>query len=60
MFRKTSTRQAPWIVVDGNNKQAARIAALTAIADRLEANVPMAPPELDPELEKVARRALGL
>lgn len=60
MFRKTSTRQVPWIVIDGNNKQAARIAALTAIADRLEANVPMAPPELDPELEKVARRALGL
>ncbi len=36
MFRETDTKQAPWIVIDGSNKKAARIAALTAIADRLE------------------------
>ncbi len=59
MFRRTDTRWGPWIIIDGNDKQAARLAALTAIADRLEAHVPMDPPPLDPELESVARKALG-
>ncbi|WP_109806868.1 polyphosphate kinase 2 family protein [Sphingosinithalassobacter portus] len=59
MFARTDTEKAPWIVIDGNNKKAARIAALTAIADRLEACVPMQPPELPPEVVKVARAALG-
>ena len=36
------------------------LAALTAIAEALEANVDMTPPELDPEIEKVARTALGI
>ncbi|UZK66915.1 polyphosphate kinase 2 family protein [Sphingomonas sp. M1-B02] len=60
MFRETDTKTAPWIVIDGNNKKAARIAALTAIAEALEAHVPMDPPQLDPEVERVAREALGL
>ena len=60
MFARTSTERAPWIVIDGNHKKAARIAALTAIADALEAKVPMEPPALDPEVEKVAKKALGL
>lgn len=60
MFERTNTRHAPWIVIDGNDKKAARIAALTAIADALEAKVDMTPPRLDPEVEKVARKALGL
>ncbi len=59
MFERTDTRIAPWTVIDGNDKKAARIAALTAIADQLEAHVPMDPPKLDPEVEKVARKALG-
>ena len=59
MFARTNTDAAPWIVIDGNDKKAARIAALTAIADALEANVSMEPPALDPEVEKVARAALG-
>jgi polyphosphate kinase 2 (PPK2 family) len=59
MFRRTDTRWAPWIAIDGNDKQAARIAALTAIAKRLEANVPMDPPPIDPALEKLALMALG-
>ena len=33
MFAQTDTRWAPWQVIDANDKQAARIAALTAIAD---------------------------
>ncbi|QHL91510.1 polyphosphate kinase [Sphingomonas changnyeongensis] len=59
MFRLTDTRWAPWTVIDGNDKPAARIHALTAIADQLEAAVPMTPPPLDPELERIVRTQLG-
>lgn len=60
MFARTDTGGAPWTVINGNDKKAARIHALTEIADRLEANVDMTPPPLDPELERVAKAALGL
>jgi polyphosphate kinase 2 (PPK2 family) len=60
MFERTDTTTAPWHVIDGNDKKAARIKALTVIADALSANVPMQPPLLDPEVERVARAALGL
>jgi len=59
MFAHTDTKAAPWTVIDGNNKKAARIAALTVIADRLEASVPMVPPPLDPELAELAREAFA-
>jgi AMP-polyphosphate phosphotransferase len=59
MFARTDTRHAPWVAIDGNDRKAARIAALTAIADRLEAHVDMAMPELDPALDAEARRALS-
>lgn len=52
MFARTDA--VPWHVVDGNNKKAARIAALTAIADRLEAAVDMTPPPLDPAVAALA------
>jgi len=58
MFERTDTGAAPWHVIDGNNKKAARIAALTVVADTLAANVPMDPPALDPEFERIAREAL--
>lgn len=57
MFARTNTDIAPWIVIDGNDKKAARIAALTAIADALAARVPMEPPALDPAVEAAAREA---
>ena len=60
MLRLTDTSHAPWWIVDSNDKKAARIHALTAVADHLEANVDMTPPPLDPELERVAKAALGL
>lgn len=60
MFRETDTRWAPWKVIDGNNKKAARIAALTYIADTLERSAPSDPPELDPDFERYARAQLGL
>lgn len=59
MFHETDTPQARWTVIDGNNKKAARIAALTAIAEQLETHVPMVPPALDAEVVKVATEALG-
>lgn len=44
MFKLTDTRWAPWIVIDANDKQAARIAALTAICGAMEKAIPMEPP----------------
>lgn len=59
MFARTDTPSARWTIIDGNNKKAARIAALTAIADQLEAKIDMTPPQLDPEVVKIAEAALG-
>src|SRR3954447_25192514 len=57
MFSHTNTPWAQWTIIDGNNKKAARIAALTAVADALEAAVPMEPPKADPEVEALAKKA---
>ena len=59
MFGLTDTRWAPWKAIDGNNKRAARIAALTWIAERLEKAVPMTPPPPDPALNRLAKDAFG-
>ena len=59
MFTQTNTRWAPWKVIDGNNKKAARIAALTHIAEALEAKVSMTPPDADPAVVELARAAFG-
>jgi polyphosphate kinase 2 (PPK2 family) len=59
MFRHTDTAVAPWHVIDAGNKKAARIAALTHVADRLERHVPMDPPAADPALIALARAHFG-
>ena len=59
MFERTDTRWAPWRVIDANNKKAARIAALTYVADRLEAAVSMKPLDPDPEVVALANTAFG-
>lgn len=59
MFRQTDTRWAPWHVIDGNDKKAARIAALTYVADRLENLVPMEMPDANPAVVKLAKEAFG-
>ena len=59
MFERTHTAAAPWTVIDGNSKKAARIAALTHIAERLEAAVPQTPVPLDPAFAAMARAALA-
>ncbi len=58
MFAQTDTRWAPWTIIDGNNKKAARIAALGAIANQLEARVTMEPPPADPDIEQLVGEAL--
>ncbi|MBO9671275.1 MAG: polyphosphate kinase [Sphingobium sp.] len=59
MFAKTDTRWAPWHVIDGNDRKASRIAALTRIADALEKHVPMDMPEADPAVVELAKEAFG-
>ncbi len=36
MVQRTSTRTAPWILVEGNDKKHARVKVLTTLCDRLE------------------------
>lgn len=59
MFKRTDTAHAPWTVIDGNHRKAARIAALSAIADRLEQLVPMKMPRADPKVVALAKKAFG-
>jgi len=59
MFERTNSDIAPWRIVDGNNKKAARIAALQIVADALERAVPLDPPPIDPEVERLAKAAFA-
>jgi AMP-polyphosphate phosphotransferase len=59
MLAKTDKPDARWVVFDGNNQKAARIAVLTHIVAELEASVPKDFPEADPELAKLAKEAFG-
>ncbi len=59
MFERTDTRWAPWTAIDGNHKKSARIAALKTVADRLDAALPGDFPELDKQVAKAAKKALG-
>ena len=59
MFAHTSTRWAPWRAIDGNNKKAARLAVLSAVAETLEKAVPLDPPKASKETEALAQKAFG-
>ena len=43
LVQRTSTRTAPWILVEGNDKRFARVKVLTTLCDRLEAALAAAP-----------------
>ena len=58
MLAETDTRWAPWTAIDGNDKKAARIAALARVADALAAALPPGPPPDGEEMERLAQ-ALG-
>ncbi|MFT8737175.1 MAG: polyphosphate kinase [Zymomonas mobilis] len=60
MFDQCSMHWAPWHIIDANDKPAARIHALTLIADELEKNLPTAPPPVDPEIIKLAKEKFGI
>ena len=55
MFDQTDTRWAPWTVIDGNDKKAARIAALSRVVETLAAALPGDPPPIRPEMERLAQ-----
>lgn len=57
MFGHCDTRWSPWIVIDGNDRKAGRIAAITAIVERLESLIPMDMPDADPAVIELARQA---
>ena len=58
MFDHTDMRWAPWTVIDGNDKKAARITALTRVAEAIEGGCPQEPPPVSPEMEQLAQRLL--
>ncbi|PZU09618.1 polyphosphate kinase [Sphingomonas sp.] len=60
MFARTDRPGARWHAIDGNDKKAARIAALRIVADELERAVPMTPPALDPDVAALAKEVLGM
>ena len=55
MFDHTDSRWAPWTAIDGNDKKAARIAALSRVAEMLAAALPGDPPPPGPEMERMIR-----
>ncbi|MGQ0590513.1 MAG: polyphosphate kinase 2 family protein [Sphingosinicella sp.] len=59
MFAQTDTRWAPWTAIDGNDKKAARIAALSRVAEALESALPKGPPPDRPETEQLAQALRG-
>ncbi len=60
MFDATSTKHAPWTVIAADDKKAARLAGLAAAIDVLGEGVDLDYPPVDPELKRVAEKALGV
>jgi polyphosphate kinase 2 (PPK2 family) len=60
MFARTSTPHAPWHLVPANDKQHARITAMTEITRRLGDGVDLAPPKLDDTVLAEARAHFDL
>ncbi len=50
MLDKTHTAHAPWTVIAGNNKKHARLATMSAVAERLADGVDLSLPEADPKV----------
>jgi len=57
MLERTHTRTAPWIVINGNKKKAARLAVLQAVYDRIRPVVRPEPPKASEEVMKLAAAA---
>jgi len=59
MFEQTDTRWAPWTVFDANNQKATRIAVLQHIAAELDDHVPGDFPQIDDEVQDLAKEVFG-
>ncbi|MCP5432996.1 MAG: AMP phosphotransferase [Alphaproteobacteria bacterium] len=63
MLKRTSIPEAPWKVIDGNDKKSARLEGLKAILDHLcegvELEAPPVPPEVAAFLEDAAKGKSG-
>ena len=59
MFDQTSTKHAPWTVIAANDKKWARIRALEVVVSALGDKVDLNYPPADPEVIKIAEKALG-
>ena len=60
MFDRTSTKAAPWTVIAADDKKAARLAGIEAAIAVLGKGVDLTYPPVDPELRRVAEKALGV
>jgi polyphosphate kinase 2 (PPK2 family) len=59
MFDKTSTKNAPWHAIQGDNKPAARLETIKLIVEALGRGVEIGEPPIDPKVAKIARQAFG-
>ena len=55
MLKLTSSKHAPWYVIDGNHKRTTRIEVLRKVVKVLSKDVDLTDPTLDPEISKLAR-----
>lgn len=59
MFDRTHTDAAPWTIINGDKKKAARLAVLLAVYHALRSAVPSQPPQAPDEVMKLARSTFG-
>jgi polyphosphate kinase 2 (PPK2 family) len=59
MFHRTNTRHAPWQAILSDDKDAARIAVLRILVQRLSTGLDLKMPPIEPETLKLARASLG-
>ena len=60
MFARTSTKEAPWHVIGGNNKWTARVQVLETVIKALSHGVDTTPPPVDQDLVEAAEAVLGI
>src|SRR6185369_2246597 len=58
MFDRTSTKAAPWDVIQGDNKPSARIEALKVITRRMSKGIDIKEAPIDPKIVALAKQAL--
>ena len=59
MFQRTNARRAPWHAVLSDHKDAARVAVLRILVQRLSAGLDLRMPPIEPETLRLATASLG-